>query len=77
MPGVELATAIGIAASFAACLDFATKVYDRAKKKREAARVLRMAEELGHTLQGGHAAIEAELARLERLGHVFGGGHGM
>jgi hypothetical protein len=78
MTGAELATIIGIVASFATCLDFATKVYNREKNKRLAAKILvESAEQLLHTLQGGHTAIETALERLRGAGHIFGGNNGV
>jgi hypothetical protein len=76
MVGAELATIIGIVSSFVTCFQYAQKLYDKAKERREHARVQRLAEQLGQTLQGGHIAIEAALERLRGLGHVFGGGNG-
>jgi hypothetical protein len=76
LTGAELATIIGIVAGFATCIDSAARLYDRVKKKREHARVQRLARQLGVTLQGGHVAIQDALDRLRGLGHGLGRGQG-
>jgi hypothetical protein len=77
LTGVELATILGIASGFVTCIQYANTIYDKVKRKRDLARVQRLAKQLGDTLQGGHIAIEAALDRLRGLGHVFGQGPGM
>jgi hypothetical protein len=77
MTGAEIAAIIGIISGFATCGQYATQVYDKIKNKREHARVLQQAEQLGISLQDGHSAMQDGLNNLRGLGHVLLSSQGM
>lgn len=78
MTGAEvLVTLVGILAGFATCLQYATQVYEKIKRKRELASAAASAELLASSLSLGWSAIENELNTLWRLNGAIGLGHGM